>query len=97
MKLILENWQKYLTEAGRHHVNKYDPGSLLAQVVRVLEREGLMDAAASVREVSRVVSEAWMSRGLPNLPPEADLRRAADRVYIHREALEREVDDETSS
>ena len=79
MKLILENWQKYLTEAGRHHVNKYDPGSLLAQVVRILEREGLMEAAASVREVSRTVSEAWMNR---------DKDLAA-------EGLEKEADDET--
>ena len=87
MKLILENWQKYLTEAGRHHVNKYDPGSLLAQVVRILEKEAkrlgnqdLKKAAGSVREVSRVVSEAWMSRNRP----------------VAAEGLEQEVDDETN-
>ena len=79
MKLLLENWQKYLTEAGRHHVNKYDPGSLLAQVVRILDDAGLVDAALSVREVSRTVSEAWMNR---------DKDLAA-------EGLEQEVDDET--
>ena len=37
MKPLLENWRKYLTEDERHHVNKYDPGSLLAQVVRILD------------------------------------------------------------
>jgi hypothetical protein len=79
MKLIVENWRKYLTEAGRHHVNKYDPGSLLAQVVRILEREGLIDAAASVREVSTVVSEAWMNRNKD----------------LAAEGLEQEVTDET--
>jgi hypothetical protein len=79
MKLIVENWRKYLTEAGRHHVNKYDPGSLLAQVVRILDGAGLVDAALSVREVSTVVSEAWMNR---------DKDLAA-------EGLEQEVDDET--
>ena len=72
MKLLLENWQKYLTEAGRHHVNKYDPGSLLAQVVSILEREGLMDAALSVRGVSRTVSEAWMNKDLP--PEEQEVK-----------------------
>ena len=79
MKLLFENWQKYLTEAGRHHVNKYDPGSLLAQVVRILEEKGLMDAAASVREVSTVVSEAWMNRNKD----------------LAAEGLEQEVTDET--
>jgi hypothetical protein len=44
-------------EAG--HLNKYDPGSLLGAVVALLEREGLDDAAAAVRDVSRQVSRAW--------------------------------------
>ena len=85
MKPLLENWRKYLTEAERHHVNKYDPGSLLAQVVRILDKEsrrlsdpGIAAAAASVREVSRVVSEAWMNRN-----------------QLAAEGLEQEVDDET--
>ena len=80
-----------ITEARRPHLNKYDPGSLLGQVVHLLEKEGLIDAAASVREVSTVVSQAWVNKHLPDLPPEADLRRAATRVYIHREAQKKNL------
>jgi hypothetical protein len=46
----------------RPHLNKYDPGSLLGHVVFLLDKEGLVDAADSVREVSRVVSQAWLTR-----------------------------------
>ena len=45
------------------HLNKYDPGSLLGQVVYILEKDGLDDAAKAVREVSKVVSQAWSTRG----------------------------------
>jgi hypothetical protein len=62
MKLLIENWQTYLTEMPQPHLNKYDPGSLLGQVVHLLEKEGLVDAAASVREVSTVVSQAWVNK-----------------------------------
>jgi hypothetical protein len=72
MKPLLENWRKYLTEAQAPHLNKWDPGSLLARLIWILENEGerlgnqdLTDAAESVRKVSRVVSEAWMSRNRP--------------------------------
>ena len=45
------------------HVNKYDPGSLLGQVVRLLDDEGLEDAAKAVRNVSTIVEQAWATRG----------------------------------
>tara|TARA_Y100000310_G_scaffold307966_1_gene350606 strand:- start:50 stop:2662 length:2613 start_codon:yes stop_codon:yes gene_type:complete len=68
-----------LAEAVRPHLNKYDPGSLLGQVVHLLEKEGLMDAAASVREVSSVVSQAWVNK---NLPPETDPHRPDPVTYL---------------
>ena len=48
---------------GMPHVNKYDPGSLLGQVVRLLDDEGLEDAAKAVRNVSTIVEQAWVTRG----------------------------------
>jgi hypothetical protein len=87
MKPLLENWRKYLTEADQApHLNKWDPGSLLARIIWILENESkrlenqdLQKAADSVREASRVVSEAWMSRNRP----------------VAAEGLEKEADDET--
>jgi len=48
---------------GMPHVNKYHPGSLLAQVVRLLDDEGLEDASKAVRNVSTIVEQAWSTRG----------------------------------
>ena len=48
---------------GMPHVNKYHPGSLLAAVVRLLDDEGLEDAAKAVRNVSTIVEQAWSTRG----------------------------------
>ena len=50
------------------HVNKYDPGSLLGQVVRLLDEEGLEAAAEAVRNVSTIVEQAWSTRGQPPEP-----------------------------
>ena len=65
MKLLFENLQKYLSEAQAPHLNKWDPGRLLARLIWILESRGLDKAADSVREVSKVVSEAWMNKDLP--------------------------------
>ena len=50
------------------HVNKYDPGSLLAALVFLLDKEGLEDAAKAVRNVSTIVEQAWATRGQVDEP-----------------------------
>ena len=47
-----------IDEKAQPKLNKYDPGSLLGWCVHLLDKEGLDDAAAEVRRVSRVVSQA---------------------------------------
>jgi hypothetical protein len=51
-----------LEERAQPKLNKYDPGSLLGWCVYLLDKEGLGDAADEVRQVSRVVSQAWQER-----------------------------------
>jgi hypothetical protein len=51
-----------IAEASQPHLNKQDPGSLLARTVYLLEKNGLDEAADKVRGVSRDVSKAWMGR-----------------------------------
>jgi hypothetical protein len=42
--------------------NKENPADLLAQLVKVLEKAGLDEVVATVRDVSRDVSRAWQQR-----------------------------------
>ena len=80
MKITKHQLKKVISEYNsKPHLNKYDPGSLLGQVVYILEKDGLIDAADSVREVSKVVSQAWATRG--QTPEPADDTLANDLDY----------------
>ena len=46
----------------RQAFNKENPVELLSQLLKILKRQGLDDAATAVKKVTPIVNDAWSTR-----------------------------------